>query len=70
MKLRTRFFAPGSTVPPYLRAVMDQAKAQGVRPGVVVVAVKHDSWCEIFRGRACNCSPEVGAANRVGGGDG
>ena len=51
-------------LPPYLRQVLEHAK--DVRPGEVVhVEVRHDNWCGIYEGRACDCEPEVESGARV-----
>jgi len=28
-------------------------------PGVHMVEVQHDHWCRIFKGKACNCNPDI-----------
>ena len=46
------------TPPPnYLRALL---KIAPVLPaGLVTVEVLHDAWCARYRGRRCNCDPEL-----------
>jgi hypothetical protein len=28
-------------------------------PGVHDMAIYHDAWCGIYRGKRCNCDPEI-----------
>lgn len=43
----------------YLRK-FDRLVAAGMIPaGSRVIDVEHDSWCAIFRGRHCNCDPDI-----------
>jgi len=28
-------------------------------PGVYQIDVRHDDWCNIYRGGYCNCDPEI-----------
>ena len=49
---RTKF--PAS----YAARVIDAA--QKAQPGTVSHAVvKHDDWCDIFKGKPCNCNPDL-----------
>jgi hypothetical protein len=37
--------------------LFDQAKLP--KAGLVVLDVYHDDWCAIYRGRYCNCDPDI-----------
>ena len=51
--------------PPYLRQIIENAK--DVRPGeVVLVEVQHDDWCAIYKGRVCDCEPDVDGEGSLG----
>lgn len=45
------------------RVKLDRAAADGrlqVQPGTVsILNVRHDDWCSIFKGGACNCNPDI-----------
>jgi hypothetical protein len=45
--------------PPRCAAAVAQVAAQ-LKPGSVgIIRVKHDDWCSIWQGKACNCEPIV-----------
>ncbi len=29
------------------------------RPGLNILRIEHDDWCAHWRGKACNCNPNV-----------
>ena len=40
-------------------------KARGELPdGVSDVEVAHDDWCRIYKGKYCNCDPEIRVRRR------
>jgi hypothetical protein len=44
--------------PNYMPAV--EALGEQVWPGEVrQILIAHDDWCDIFKGRGCNCDPDV-----------
>ena len=45
----------------YVQKLMDKINNTPFswKPGVRMTTIKHDSWCKIFRGKACNCDPEI-----------
>jgi hypothetical protein len=50
---------------PYISKVEEAYKNGAIMPGSVSLAtVRHDSWCSIFKGRLCDCSPEVELQHR------
>ena len=54
----------GDTPPPqhnYLKKLL-RLQAQGALPltaGVHDVAIAHDDWCGIYRGKHCHCDPDI-----------
>jgi hypothetical protein len=42
-----------------LRAMIESGQIQTAAGGAVVVDVAHDSWCAIFKGKRCDCDPEI-----------
>lgn len=44
---------------PYRERLKKIIKGLPARTGVVRVEVRHDSWCDIYKGRGCNCTPDV-----------
>lgn len=53
--------SPDSSTPNYLRKLMECLATKGAfSPGSEThIAVYHDDWCAIHRGKACNCNPDV-----------
>ncbi len=45
--------------PNYLRRLTQALQGAQIPPGYHNVKIRHDSWCAIFRGGACNCDPEI-----------
>jgi len=45
----------------YMRklAAMIQAGTVPCTIGVQEISVYHDAWCGIYRGKRCNCDPEI-----------
>jgi hypothetical protein len=55
--------------PKYLPLLLRLVQNGHVLPGrVQSVEIRHDLWCGIFKGRSCNCDPEVGTILPLGGG--
>lgn len=49
-------------IPQYLKEIMDEfmGKDAEVVPGVYMINVYHDNWCDQLNGRGiCNCNPDV-----------
>ncbi len=45
--------------PPRYATCVAEVAAQ-LKPGTVgIVQVKHDDWCRIWQGKACNCTPII-----------
>jgi hypothetical protein len=44
-------------IPNYMRDIL--AIAPELEPGVTVVEIYHDDWCDGFKGGACNCNPDI-----------
>ena len=55
------------TLPNYIRKIQYLVKvgAIPVDAGVNHLDVLHDNWCAIFKGKPCNCNPEVHLKARV-----
>jgi hypothetical protein len=34
-------------------------------PGVHDMAVSHDAWCGIYKGKRCNCDPDITITTRA-----
>ena len=45
---------------------MSDLLAEKYRGKVVHAAIEHDRWCEIYRGRACNCVPDISIPDGAG----
>jgi hypothetical protein len=46
----------------YVNKLLEFAGEQNITPGLTVVNVFHDGWCAVFKGKPCNCDPEIEAA--------
>jgi hypothetical protein len=33
--------------------------AMDLAPGVHDVAIAHDEWCGVYKGKHCNCNPDI-----------
>ncbi len=43
-----------------LQRQMADGSLPTVQPGTVsMIDICHDSWCRIYKGRACNCDPDI-----------
>ncbi len=50
----------------YLPALLEQAQHAPKTPGVYLVSIAHDDWCDLLAGSGpCNCDPEVQPPMRV-----
>ena len=56
----------GTSVPRYLGALLKIGKAAPMG-SIIHVEIRHDDDCRIFRGRPCNCEPEIESGVRVDG---
>jgi hypothetical protein len=45
--------------PVYVREIIDKFEEGSFLPGLHHVDVLHDEWCGIFKGKDCNCNPEI-----------
>lgn len=48
--------------PNYVQAILDAIRSGKIKTGtgqVVHADIRHDDWCNIFKGGVCNCNPEV-----------
>ena len=46
--------------PDYLEDILKRTAHAQLPPGLIVVEIKHDAWCDLINGRGpCNCSPDV-----------
>jgi len=43
----------------YMKKLLKNIGNKQLTPGFHPVMIKHDSWCNIFKGGACNCNPEI-----------
>jgi len=41
----------------YLDKLMEESK--GFSPGVFNAEIRHEPRCRIFKGKSCNCKPEI-----------
>ncbi len=41
------------------RLLLAQEKLQLPRSGLLHCTIAHDSWCAIYKGKQCNCHPEI-----------
>jgi hypothetical protein len=47
-------------VPNYMEACLKQGEKMLEKPpGLYIVDIEHDDWCEIWKGGICNCNPIV-----------
>jgi hypothetical protein len=37
-----------------------------LRPGVHIAAIEHDAWCGIYKGRPCDCVPDISVSHPTG----
>ena len=45
---------------PYMKRALNQWKKDGAKPGVFVVKIIHDDWCNKLAGKGdCNCNPDI-----------
>jgi hypothetical protein len=52
--------------PRYLDALLRHLRAVGIEPGKVHhVEVRHDDGCAHWKGRPCDCEPEIETGARV-----
>ena len=63
--LRTVSMRPNdSSTPRYVEGLVEHL--EGAPMGTVLhVEIRHDDNCRIFRGRPCNCDPEIESGVRV-----
>jgi len=45
--------------PNYLKKILKRLQNAQPVVGVFPVEVRHDDWCDIFKGKPCNCDPDV-----------
>ena len=47
---------------------LKRLEAEGKTPqsGLYYTDIRHDDWCGIFRGRRCNCDPDIGFVKVAG----
>ncbi len=43
----------------YMTKVIDLVRQQPAESGDHHVKILHDDWCGFFKGRACNCDPDI-----------
>ena len=44
----------------YVKKVMEFARTHNIPKGrLSEIAVIHDDWCGVFKGKRCNCDPDV-----------
>ena len=43
----------------YLKEIDKVLKGTNYTPGIHHIKIAHDSWCNIYKQKACNCNPEV-----------
>ena len=44
----------------YMKKIMELCRQGKVSPaGVMMTDIYHDDWCAIYKGRHCNCDPEI-----------
>ena len=64
-KDRTEFRCTGAELPSGLPSSADvpnyipKILAAKAKRGVALAVVFHDDWCAIFKGRTCDCNPDV-----------
>lgn len=46
-------------LPNYLFKSLEIYKKAPTKPGIYHVYIRHDSWCDHFKGKPCNCDPDV-----------
>lgn len=48
-------------LPNYVKKILDNYYADlGTARGTFVIArVYHDDWCDYFKGKTCNCKPDI-----------
>jgi hypothetical protein len=46
-------------IPNYVRKILEKLKNRRPPVGVTNVLIRHDDWCDIFKGKPCNCNPGV-----------
>jgi len=45
--------------PNYMKKILKKLKDRQLPVGVTDVLVRHDDWCDIYKGLPCNCDPEI-----------
>lgn len=44
----------------YVKKLMDNVNDNPwPKPGAHLIEIQHDRWCRIFKGKACNCDPDI-----------
>ena len=43
----------------YFKKVMELSKLDAVKKGHSTISIHHDEWCKIYKGKYCNCDPDV-----------
>ena len=47
-------------LPRYTKKMLDALQGRQLTPGLHVVRILHDDWCDLLAGRGpCNCDPDV-----------
>jgi hypothetical protein len=51
----------------YLHRIVAAFGDAKLTPGVHLAAIEHDRWCGIYRGRGCDCVPDISVSDPHGG---
>lgn len=43
----------------YQKWLAAKATIDSSKPGIKHIDITHDDWCAIFKGKYCNCNPDV-----------